>query len=128
MAQALFHAKPARERVHKASEIFQIRNNALIRRECEREGHNDYNEEAVSKTNDKWVDEDDGDTIARIKEAAAIRMRIRTRVVKALFAEASEEELAAIADVMEREKAGEMVKASDDEEPLVKRTPAEYQA
>ncbi|KAJ7096923.1 hypothetical protein C8R44DRAFT_889516 [Mycena epipterygia] len=126
LARALFHAKPARERVHKASEIFQIRNNALIRRECEREGYNEFDGEAMSKTNDNWVNEDDEVTVARTKEAAAIRMRIRTRVVNALFAEASDEELAAIADVIEREKAGEIVRASEDEE--VTRTPAEYQA
>ncbi|KAJ6452899.1 hypothetical protein DFH09DRAFT_1351456 [Mycena vulgaris] len=127
LAFALFHAKPPRQRLHKAEEIFQMRNNSRIREECTRKGHDSITEEAMSQVVPDWVDESDEEQVSRVKAAAAARLRLRTRVVKALFAEASEEELQAIADVMEREKAGDMVDVTEGENGAY-RTPAEYQA
>ncbi|KAJ7085639.1 hypothetical protein B0H15DRAFT_801800 [Mycena belliarum] len=122
---ALFKAKPPRRRVHKPMEIFQIRNNALIREECTRLGHDELNEAAMAPSVEGWVDEDDEAQVARIKKAAAERMRLRTRVVKGLFAQATEEELEVIAEELEREKKGE---EQDEERGPEERSPAELQA
>ncbi|KAJ7033055.1 hypothetical protein C8F04DRAFT_1261396 [Mycena alexandri] len=127
LARMLFKAKPSRERLHKPIEIFQMRNNESIREACTQEGHDSLNEESFAAANPNWVDETDDAQVRRVKDAAATRMIVRTRVVKALFAEASEEELQAIADVLEREKAGEVV-AGGDGENVGGRTPAEYMA
>ncbi|KAJ7169287.1 hypothetical protein C8R43DRAFT_945233 [Mycena crocata] len=113
LARSLFKAKPARKRLHKPVEIFQLRNNTLIREECLREGHDSINEESMANVVVDWVNEDDSVQVARIKAAQAARMHLRNRVVHALFAEASDEELQAIAEVMEREKAGELVTGDD---------------
>ncbi|KAJ7709413.1 hypothetical protein B0H16DRAFT_1745814 [Mycena metata] len=127
LARMLFKAKPSRERLHKPIEIFQMRNNESIREACTREGHDSLNEESFAAANPSWVDETDDAQVRRVKDAAATCMMVRTRVIKALFAEASEEELQAIADILEREKAGEVV-AGGDNEAVGGRTPAEYMA
>ncbi|KAJ7137345.1 hypothetical protein C8R43DRAFT_1132227 [Mycena crocata] len=127
LARSLFKAKPARKRLHKAVELFQLRNNRLIQEECSRKGHDAINEEKMSAAVADWVNESDKAQVARIKAAQAARLRLRNRVVHALFAEASDEELAIIADLMEREKAGEIVEGEEDDEGLPARTPAEYQ-
>jgi hypothetical protein len=126
LGAALFSAKPARQRTHKAEEIFQMRNNAKIREACTVEGYDSINEESMAPGIDDWVDEDNAVQVARVKAAASARMRIRNRVVRALFAEASEEELAAIADVMEAEKAGETTLS--EERGADERTPEELHA
>ncbi|KAJ7662667.1 hypothetical protein DFH06DRAFT_1325023 [Mycena polygramma] len=133
LAKLLFKAKPARRRLHKALEIFQIRNNAVIREECARQGHDLLNEATVSQTVEGWVDEDDAVQVARVKADAAARMQIRLRVVNALFTQASPEESAAIAAVMAREKAGEPEPDVEVDENGVareppSRSPTEYQA
>ncbi|KAJ7159048.1 hypothetical protein C8R43DRAFT_1124685 [Mycena crocata] len=128
LAKSLFKAKPQRKRAHKAIEIFQLRNNRLIREECTREGHDSINEESMAAAVVDWVNESDADQLARIKAAQAARLRLRNRVVRALFAEASEEELQAIAEAMEGEKAGEFVSGDEDDAGLPARTPAEFQA
>ncbi|KAJ7076278.1 hypothetical protein B0H15DRAFT_805718 [Mycena belliarum] len=122
---ALFKAKPPRRRVHKPMEIFQIRNNALIREECTRLGHDELNEAAMAPSVEGWVDEDDTAQVARIKKAAAERMCLRTRVVRSLFAQATEEELEVIAEELEREKKGE---EQDEERGPEERSPSELQA
>ncbi|KAJ7083943.1 hypothetical protein B0H15DRAFT_951697 [Mycena belliarum] len=122
---ALFKAKPPRRRVHKPMEIFQIRNNTLIREECTRLGHDELNEAVMAQSVEGWVDEDDASQVARIKKVAGERMRLRTRVVRALFAEATEEELALIAEELEKEKKGE---EPDAERGPEERSPAELQA
>lgn len=127
MALALFKAKPARKRVHKPVEVFQLRNNKLIREELTREGHDSINEEAMSVDVEDWVDEDDAVQLERVKAAAAARMRLRIRVVNALFAHADEKELDAINKVIEAEKAGKIVGGNNDGDGE-HRTPAEYQA
>ncbi|KAJ6455104.1 hypothetical protein C8R47DRAFT_1228420 [Mycena vitilis] len=128
LARMLFKAKPPRSRAHKAIELFQIRNNARIHEECVREGHDSLNEAAVAKAQGAaWVDEDDAVQVARVKELARARLALRTRVVKALFAQASDEELAAIAQLMEQEKAGDIVGCEEDGD-MANRSPAEYQA
>ncbi|KAJ6489323.1 hypothetical protein C8R47DRAFT_1196127 [Mycena vitilis] len=111
-----------------AAQLFQIRNNARIHEECVREGHDSLNEAAVAKAQGTaWVDDDDAVQVARVKELARARLALRTRVVKALFAQASDEELAAIAQLMEQEKAGDIVGCEEDGD-MVNRSPAEYQA
>ncbi|KAJ7120584.1 hypothetical protein C8R43DRAFT_1136748 [Mycena crocata] len=127
LARALFKAKPQRKRLHKAVELFQLRNNRLIQEECSREGHDSMNEESMAAAVANWVDEADEVQVARIKAAQAARMRLRNRVVHALFAEASDEELETIAELMEKEKEGEMV-VDEDDDGMPVRTPAEYQA
>ncbi|KAJ7439019.1 hypothetical protein B0H11DRAFT_2254140 [Mycena galericulata] len=127
LARALFKAKPTRQRVHKPIEVFQMRNKTQIREELTHEGHDSLNEESMAPAVDNWVDEADSVQVSRIKDAAAKRMRLRTKVVKALFAEANDDELAAIAAIIEQEKAGDVVLGDDkDGQPL--RTPAELQA
>ncbi|KAJ7114166.1 hypothetical protein C8R43DRAFT_1138450 [Mycena crocata] len=128
LARSLFKAKPPRKRLHKAVELFQLRNNRLIQEECSREGHDAINEETMSRAVANWVDESDKQQVARIKATQAARIRLRNRVAHALFAEASDEELAIIADLMEREKAGEIVEGEEDDEGLPARTAAEYQS
>ncbi|KAJ7467362.1 hypothetical protein B0H11DRAFT_2239343 [Mycena galericulata] len=127
LARALFKAKPTRQRIHKPIEVFQMRNKTQIREELTHEGHDSLNEESMAPAVDNWVDEADSVQVSRIKDAAAQRMRLRTKVVKALFAEADDEELAAITAIIEQEKAGDVVSGDDkDGQPL--RTPAELQA
>ncbi|KAJ7112864.1 hypothetical protein C8R43DRAFT_961723 [Mycena crocata] len=128
LGRMLFKAKPTRRRVHKPIEVFQLRNNDQIREECRLEGHDELNEEVMSKAVDNWVDEDDDEQVARVREAAAARLRIRNRVVNALFADATVEELAAIAEVVENEKTSGKVNDQEDNGDGSMRTPAEYQA
>ncbi|KAJ7922576.1 hypothetical protein B0H13DRAFT_2409619 [Mycena leptocephala] len=86
-----------RRRAHQPIEIFQKRNTDTIREKLAEEGYNELNEEKMA---------DD-------KRTKAERMRVRTRVVQALWAEASTEERAA-------------VEAEAEENPD-ERTPRQYQ-
>ncbi|KAJ7801998.1 hypothetical protein B0H14DRAFT_2614767 [Mycena olivaceomarginata] len=93
MVDVLFDlkAKP-KKRVHQAVEIFQRRNCDLIKDALMTAGYDKLNE--CDEEEDDWTDEADGSEAARAKAPKSQRMRMRTRVVSALWKEASEEERA----------------------------------
>ncbi|KAJ7145478.1 hypothetical protein C8R46DRAFT_1232033 [Mycena filopes] len=101
--QAMFnltHSK--RTRVHQPVEIFQKRNGALIQAALTAEGYDDITDEADAP--DDFTDEAAGTPAAVEKSAKALRMRVRTRVVAALWQEADDKEKAAVQEVIEKEK------------------------
>jgi hypothetical protein len=94
---------PTRQRAHKHVEIFQIRNAELIRDKLAEEGHNDI-PDSVGDDTDDWTDESQDTPEALKKRRKSERMRIRTRIVQALWAEAEEEERKAVEEEVEKEK------------------------
>ncbi|KAJ7799061.1 hypothetical protein B0H14DRAFT_2617412 [Mycena olivaceomarginata] len=103
MVDVLFDlkAKP-KKRVHQAVEIFQRRNRDLIKDALTTAGYDKLNERDDEE--DDWTDEADGSEAARAKAPKSQRMRMRTRVVSALWKEASEEERAIVLVEVEKEK------------------------
>ncbi|KAJ7139955.1 hypothetical protein C8R43DRAFT_955042 [Mycena crocata] len=93
-----------KQRVHQPIEVFQKRNPEMIRIALDQEGYNVLNEEKMAEEIDDWADESKDTEAARKKATKSQRMRLRTRVVRALFDEASEEELAAIEAEIEEER------------------------
>ncbi|KAJ7495435.1 hypothetical protein FB451DRAFT_1387463 [Mycena latifolia] len=120
-----------RHRAHQPIEVFQKRNKALIDEKLDAEGYNALNEEKMAEELDDWANEAEDTTAGRLKRAKSDRMRMRTRVVSALFAEASKEEL----DEIEKEIAREKEAQRSEEEAMEKldasvprsRTPWELQ-
>jgi hypothetical protein len=110
MVNVLFDlkAKP-KKRVHQAVEIFQQRNRELIKEALATAGYDKLNERDDEE--DDWTDEADGSEAARAKAPKSQRMRLRTRVVSALWKEASEEERAIVLVEVEKEK--EEMRASE---------------
>ncbi|KAJ7182442.1 hypothetical protein C8R43DRAFT_940597 [Mycena crocata] len=94
-----------RRRAHQPIELFQKRNGDEIAKALDEAGYNKMNEEKMSEDVDDWEDESKDTKEARVKATKSERMRVRTRVVKALFAEASPEELAEIEAEIEVERA-----------------------
>ncbi|KAJ7114637.1 hypothetical protein C8R43DRAFT_1138296 [Mycena crocata] len=95
---------PRRQRAHQPIELFQKRNPEVIRVALSQEGYDQMNEAAMAADVEGWEDEPDDTSQTRIKRTKADRMRLRTRVVRALFDAASEEEHADIAAEIEQEK------------------------
>ncbi|KAJ7121764.1 hypothetical protein C8R43DRAFT_959542 [Mycena crocata] len=105
--EALLKRKAKRapvRRVHRPIELFQKRNGALVDEGLEAEGFFDMNEVHFSATLAGWADESDEEQKACIKAAQVERMKIRTRGVDKLFAEASDDELRCIAELIEEEE------------------------
>ncbi|KAJ7111662.1 hypothetical protein C8R43DRAFT_1139059 [Mycena crocata] len=135
----LFQKKLPRHRPHRPSELFQKRNKVLVDAALEVEGFFDINEAQMAATMDNWAEESEADQKARIKEAQAERMRIRTRVVDKLFSETSEEELRSIEELCCAEKkefalinsgtkkGRKAQKERDAEDAAKEPTPEEYQ-
>jgi hypothetical protein len=94
---------PTRQRAHKPVEIFQIRNAGRIRDMLAEEGYNDT-PDSVGDDTDDWTDESQDTPEAIKKRRKSERMRMRTRVVQALWAEAEEEERKAVEEEVEKEK------------------------
>jgi hypothetical protein len=95
-----------RQRAHQAIEIFQKRNPEFIKAELTKAGY-----DALAETNkgdddedDDWTDETEDSAAARVKRTKSDRMRMRTRVVQGLWAEASEEEREAVGAEVAEEK------------------------
>ncbi|KAJ7148074.1 hypothetical protein C8R43DRAFT_1129227 [Mycena crocata] len=139
LANDLFQKRAPVRRVHRPIELFQKRNGALVDEGLEAEGFFDMNEAHFSATLAGWADESDEEQKARIKAAQVERMKIRTRVVDKLFAEASDDELCCIAELIEEEerefalmgkggkKGLKMQQQKEAEDAARERTPEEYQ-
>lgn len=93
---------PKRKRAHQPIEIFQLRNKELIAQALTAEGYDALN--AHDEDEDDWTEEAEGGIAARRKATKSARMRMRTRVVGALWNQASAEEQKAVAEVVEAEK------------------------
>ncbi|KAJ6486557.1 hypothetical protein C8R47DRAFT_1216657 [Mycena vitilis] len=119
---------PKRTRAHQEIEIFQKRNKALIEAELVAEG---YHELTVpdEEEEDDFTDEADGSEAAVKKSLKSQRMRLRTRVVNALWVAASPEEKAAVAAEVEAEKKEMREKELNEEaKETDKKSPTELQA
>ena len=92
LARMLFQRKPPRGRVHQPIEVYQIRNPGQINDALEEAGYFMINEEKASEELDNWVEESNETQITRVTESVSTRMAVRSRVVKAMFSAASEEE------------------------------------
>jgi hypothetical protein len=93
---------PTRQRAHKHVEVFQIRNAGLIRDKLAEEGYNNI-ADGCDDDGD-WTDKSQETPEAIKKRKKSYRMRMRTRVVQALWAEASKEERQAVEEEVEKEK------------------------
>ncbi|KAJ7721145.1 hypothetical protein B0H16DRAFT_1738469 [Mycena metata] len=91
-----------RRRAHKPIEVFQMRNPELIKQALTTEGYDNIT--SVDDAPDDFTDEADGTPEAAKKSLKSIRMRLRTRVVKALFEATSDEEMQACVETVEKEK------------------------
>ncbi|KAJ7450107.1 hypothetical protein FB451DRAFT_1566645 [Mycena latifolia] len=128
----LFNVEPTkRQRAHKPVELFQKRNKERIDVELEREGYNGLKMGKAPEEEDDWEDEAEDTPEGRVKRTKSERMRMRTRVVKALFAEAAQEELDEIDGEIAKEKevlrAEEVARESLDSSIPKSRSPAELQ-
>ncbi|KAJ7916074.1 hypothetical protein B0H13DRAFT_2451277 [Mycena leptocephala] len=107
------------------------RNTDTIREKLAEEGYNELNKEKMADDVDDWENEAESTAAARKKCTKAERMRVRTRVVQALWAEASTEERAAVEAEVEREKEEireeELAAERQAEENPDERTPRQYQ-
>ncbi|KAJ7124043.1 hypothetical protein C8R43DRAFT_1135630 [Mycena crocata] len=123
---------PRRQRAHQPIELFQKRNSEIIRVALCQEGYDKMNEAATRAEDvEGWEDESPEIAQQRIKLTKADRMRLRMRVVRALFDAASEQELEEIAAEIEQEKE-QMRKDNEDagkvqEAGLQAKTPQERQ-
>ncbi|KAJ6608770.1 hypothetical protein B0H10DRAFT_2438851 [Mycena sp. CBHHK59/15] len=88
-----------------AIEIFQKRNPDLIKAELTKAGYDALTETNKGDDEDDWTDETEDSAAARLKRTKSDRMRMRTRVVQGLWAEASDEEREAVgAEVLEEKR------------------------
>ncbi|KAJ7245599.1 hypothetical protein C8J57DRAFT_1725257 [Mycena rebaudengoi] len=117
-------AAPKQTRARRAIELFQIRNKPKIDEALEEAG---YFAIGGPDAVDNWVDESDGTQVAELKSHQALRMRVCTRVVKALFNSQSEEVKTALEEeaeaAKEAAKQARLVEAEEDEEES---TPQSY--
>ncbi|KAJ7182792.1 hypothetical protein C8R43DRAFT_940887 [Mycena crocata] len=105
LASALFSMKPTRRRVHQPIEIYQKRNAVLIRETLTAQGFDQLNEGHMAMVVDGEEEAQEVQS-ARVKSAQKERMRVRTTVVRELFANAPELEREAIeAEIQEEKKA-----------------------
>ncbi|KAJ6583426.1 hypothetical protein DFH09DRAFT_1360098 [Mycena vulgaris] len=100
-----------KRRAHQPIEIFQKMHKDTIIARLDSEGYNTLNEAAMAEEVDDWENEAEDTSAARLKQAKSDRMRLRTRVVQAMWAEASEEERAAAEAEVAREK--EVIRAEE---------------
>jgi hypothetical protein len=99
---ALLDVQPqAKKRARQSIQVFQTRNREAIRAKLTDEGYDQIPERDDEE--DDWTDESDGSEAARLKATRAERMRLRTRVVTAMWKEASQEERAAVAIQVDQE-------------------------
>jgi hypothetical protein len=125
--RALFKSSaPKRKRAHQPIEIFQKRNREVIKDKLTVEGYDNL-ETTPDDNEDDWVDESEGTAAARNKSKKSARMRLRTRVVKALWAEASQEEKEAVAAEVEKEKEELREAEVRRENETEAKTPSDYQ-
>ncbi|KAJ6503658.1 hypothetical protein C8R45DRAFT_1091437 [Mycena sanguinolenta] len=105
MVQRIFQLSvPRRRRVHQPIEVFQKRNKVAIVEALMAAGYDALNVDKDADEPDDWADEFEDSPAARAKRTRSARMRLRTRVVQDMWAEASPEERAAVEAVIEDEK------------------------
>ncbi|KAJ6447347.1 hypothetical protein C8R47DRAFT_1231473 [Mycena vitilis] len=124
-------ATTKRSRAHQEIEIFQKRNKTLIQAELIAEGYHQLKapDNPDDEEEDDFTDEADGTEAAAKKSLKSQRMRLRTRVVNALWTAASSEEKAAVAAEVEAEKKDLREKELNAEaQEADKKTPTELQA
>ncbi|KAJ7705758.1 hypothetical protein B0H16DRAFT_1747117 [Mycena metata] len=115
-----------RKRAHKPIKIFQMRNPELVKTALTTAGYDNIT--AVDDDPDDSTDEADGTAAAGKKSLKSVRMRVRTRVVAALYAEASDEEIKGCEDAVleEKEKLREEELAEENNESQ-ERSPSQFQ-
>ncbi|KAJ7280887.1 hypothetical protein C8J57DRAFT_1711843 [Mycena rebaudengoi] len=100
LASALFTSKPKRQRRHQPLEVYQKQHGDKIREALTKAGYDQLNEGSMSSG---IVDENDVEQIGRIKTARALRMQMRTQIIKEMWDGESEEERARCTKVAEDE-------------------------
>ncbi|KAJ7088314.1 hypothetical protein C8R44DRAFT_892844 [Mycena epipterygia] len=93
---------PKRRRAHQPVEHFQLRNADLIAKALNDEGYNVLTLEGMEDVD--WTNEADSTEVGRNKRLKSDRMRLRMRVVSALWAEADDDEKEAVEALVEAEK------------------------
>ncbi|KAK7013043.1 hypothetical protein R3P38DRAFT_3581750 [Favolaschia claudopus] len=101
-----------KQRAHQAIEVFQKRNPELIKAALVDAGYDLLNKTGDDDEEDDWTDESDDSPAARLKMNKSDRMRLRTRVVHALWKEVSPEEREAVMEDLAAEKAKAHEKAA----------------
>ncbi|KAJ7204606.1 hypothetical protein C8J57DRAFT_1259269 [Mycena rebaudengoi] len=119
IANLLFKHKK-KTRAHRTIELYQMRNKTKIDEALELAG---YSAIGGADADDNWVDESDGMRLAELKSHQLMRMRVRTRVVKALFdaeQESVRQELEEVAEEGRRARLEEAQGEEDEEESTPK--------
>ncbi|KAJ7821740.1 hypothetical protein B0H14DRAFT_3471260 [Mycena olivaceomarginata] len=124
---ALLDVQPqAKKRARQTIQVFQTRNREAIRARLTDEGYDQIPERDDEE--DDWTDESDGSEAARLKATRAERMRLHTRVVTAMWKEASAEERAAVAAQVDQEnKELRQAELNAEQESTAPKTPAQLQ-
>ncbi|KAJ7733914.1 hypothetical protein B0H16DRAFT_1732010 [Mycena metata] len=122
--RTLFGLNVKRTRAPQAIERFQKRNVDLVNDALEEAGYNTIS--AVDDDPDDFTDESEDTPAARAKANKSLRLRTRTRVVQALWAEASDEERQGCNQEVAAEK--ERMRAEELTEEKQEKTPAAFQA
>ncbi|KAJ6538211.1 hypothetical protein DFH09DRAFT_1324077 [Mycena vulgaris] len=124
-------SRTKKRRAHQPIEVFQKLHKDAITARLDSEGYNALNEATMAEEIDDWENEAEDTAAARLKRAKSERMRLRTRVVQAMWAEASEEERGAAEAEVAREKeairAEELAMEELDASVPRSRTPSEIQ-
>ncbi|KAJ7262549.1 hypothetical protein C8J57DRAFT_1632442 [Mycena rebaudengoi] len=121
-ANGAVHRRPAVQ--EKEADASSIRNKPKIDEALEEAG---YFAIGGPDAVDNWVDESDGTQVAELKSHQALRMRVRTRVVKALFNSQSEEVKTALEEEAEAAKeAAKQARLEEAEEDEEESTPQSY--
>ncbi|KAJ7897597.1 hypothetical protein B0H14DRAFT_3424957 [Mycena olivaceomarginata] len=124
---ALLDVQPqAKKRARQTIQVFQTRNREAIRARLTDEGYDQIPERDDEE--DDWTDESDGSEAARLKATRAERMRLRTRVVTAMWKEVSAEERAAVAAQVDQENEElRHAELNAEQESTAPKTPAQLQ-
>ncbi|KAJ7256715.1 hypothetical protein C8J57DRAFT_1235579 [Mycena rebaudengoi] len=118
MANVLF-GKKKKERRHQPIELFQKAHKSEIRAVLTAAGY-----DAITMENSTWTDEMNETQMNLLKSQNSERMRLRAKVVQALYSAAPDSERAMLVDKAGAEQVKGVPEATGDEE----RTPEEYQA
>ncbi|KAK7053969.1 hypothetical protein R3P38DRAFT_2761739 [Favolaschia claudopus] len=92
------------KRAHRPVEVFQLRNRDTVKVALTAAGYDGLLAENIEDDEDDWTDESEDSPAARLKTKKSKLMRLRTRVIAALWADTSEEERSAVEEAVEEEK------------------------
>ncbi|KAK7007796.1 hypothetical protein R3P38DRAFT_2552643 [Favolaschia claudopus] len=92
------------KRAHRPVEVFQLRNRDTVKAALTAAGYDGLLAQNIEDDEDDWTDESEDSPAARLKTKKSRLMRLRTRVIAALWAEASDEERSAVEEAVEEEK------------------------